>query len=84
MTINQFAKSRSYLFWSTRNFAGLNEEVIVETILNYGDWEDVQELIKILDIKEVAKIFNKQISYQRTNYYPQVKNYFKLYFDRYA
>ena len=84
MTINQFAKSRSYLFWSTKSFDTLSPEVIVETILNYGTWDDVQELFKIFGIKKTAKIFKKQISYLRSNYDSKTKNYFKLYFNKYA
>lgn len=84
MQLGAFIKKRPYLIWYTRNYEGLSPESIVEATLNYGDWEDVQTLIKIIGIKKTARIFRKQISGWRTNYYPQIQNYFKLYFNKYA
>lgn len=84
MRINNFAKKRSGLFWDIKDFDALNEEAIVERILNYGDWEDVKKIISILGMKKTSEIFRKQIKRQRNSYRPEVKNYFKLYFDKYA
>jgi len=85
MTIHDFAKKRKYLFWSTRNIAGLNPEAVVEATLNYGDWEDFKQLVRILGIKRVAKIFRAQTTNQwRTNYQPKVAHYFSLFFKKYA
>ena len=86
MTINEFAKSRKSLFWSTHNYTGLSSEAVVEAVLNYGNWDDVKQIIAILGMKQVAKIFNKQTSPNkvRNNYRPRIKNYFQLYFNRYA
>lgn len=86
MTLEKFVKDRKFLFWSVdpEKLHLLNPEAVVETILNYGNWDDAQTLIKILGIKKVAKIFRKQISNWRTNYRPEVKNYFHLYFNKYA
>lgn len=84
MNIGSFVRKRKHLFWSTKNYENISKEAIVEAILNYGDMKDVQELISLLWIKEVSKIFHEQISRPRDNYYPAVKNYFKLYFQKYA
>ena len=84
MTIQDIIKKKPYLIWYTKNYDSLNEGAIVEAVLNYGDWDDVQKIIKILGIKKVAKIFRKQISGFRTNYRPEVINYFKLYFAKHA
>lgn len=84
MTISDFVRKRKYLFWSTRNYDGLSKEAVVEGVLNYGDMNDVRELISLLGIKEVSKIFHEQINRPRINYRPEVKNYFKLYFQKYA
>lgn len=84
MQLGIFIKKRPYLIWYTRNYEGLSPESIVEATLNYGDWDDVQTLIKIIGIKKTARIFRKQISGWRTNYYPQIQHYFKLYFNKYA
>lgn len=84
MTINEFIKQRPHLVWYTRNYDGLSKEAIVEAVLNYGDWDDIQKLLKIIGIKKTARIFEKQINRRRCNYNDKVKNYFKLYFSRYA
>ena len=84
MTIQDIIRKKPYLIWYTKNYDSLDESAIVEAVLNYGDWDDVQKIIKILGIKKTAKIFRKQISGFRTNYRPEVKNYFKLYFAKHA
>lgn len=84
MKINEFIKKRPYLVWYTKNYDGLSKEAIIEATLNYGDWNDVKELIKILGIKKIAEIFRKQVSQKRNNYDNKIKNYFTLYFDRYV
>lgn len=82
--LRQFMKTRKYLTWYIKNPEDLPVESIVEHTLNYGDWDDVQKLIKIIGIKEMAEIFNKQNSGLRTNYDSRMKNYFKLYFSKYV
>ena len=82
--IINFIKRRPYLIWYVKNYDKLNDESIVEHILNYGDWKDVQKLFSILGIKKTAKIFRKQIRGWRTNYDKKIKNYFNLYFNKYA
>ncbi len=84
MTINEFIKKRPYLVWYTRNYDKLSKESIVEAILNYGDFRDVKKMISILGIKQVAAIFRKQVRRRRCNYRSEIKNYFQLYFNKYA
>lgn len=87
MTINEFIKRRPYLIWWVRDYDKLKAESIVEATLNYGDWNDVQALIKILGIKKVAEIFrakSKPSKIGRQNYRPEVIHYFNLYFNKYA
>lgn len=85
MTTKEFIKKRPHLIWSTRDFDSLSDEPIVEAVLNYGNWEDVQTLFNILGIKKAAKIFKEQTrKNRRVNYRPEVVNYFKQYFKKYA
>lgn len=87
MTIHDFIKKRPHLIWWVKDYDKLNAEAIVEATLNYGDWSDVQTLIKILGLKKVAKIFrakSKPSKMGRQNYLPEVINYFRLYFQKYA
>ena len=84
MDIHQFIKKRKYLVWYVKDTDKLNNESIIEAVLNYGDWDDVQKMIKILGIKKVAKIFMKKSKEMRCNYFPDIKHYFNLYFNKYA
>jgi hypothetical protein len=87
MTITDFIKERKYLIWWVKDYDRLNAESIVEATLNYGDWDDVQTLIKILGIKKVAQIFREKSqpsAMGRQNYSIKTKHYFTLYFDKYA
>lgn len=84
MDIKNFIKKRPYLFWSVKEYDALSESAIVEDVLNYGDFKDVQTLISILGIKKTAGIFNAQLKHARVNYNPKIANYFKLYFKKYA
>ncbi len=82
--LRDFIEKRSYLVWYVADVARLSEESIVEHVLNYGTWEDVQGLISILGKEKVAEDFRKRSDMQRTNYRPEIKNFFQLYFNRYA
>ena len=84
MNLGDFVRKRKYLFWSTKNYDGLSKRVVVEGVLNYGDMNDVRELITLLGIQQVAKIFYENTNRPRINYRPEVKNYFQLYFQKYA
>jgi len=43
--IYQFIGERNHLIWWTQNFDNLSDESVVEAVLNYGNWDDVQKLI---------------------------------------
>ncbi|PIT95061.1 hypothetical protein CO116_00275 [Candidatus Falkowbacteria bacterium CG_4_9_14_3_um_filter_38_19] len=87
MTIHQFIKARPHLIWYVKNLDKLSEESIVEHVLNYGDWDEVQTMIKILGIKKTAKIFrakSKPSAMGRQNYSEKTKNFFNIYFNKHA
>ncbi|MEK9183355.1 MAG: hypothetical protein AAB849_02500 [Patescibacteria group bacterium] len=87
MTLHDFIKKRKYLIWWVKDYEKLDDAAIVEATLNYGDWDDVKDLIKILGIKEVAKIFrakSKPSKLGRQNYSVKTKHFFTLYFNKYA
>ena len=85
MTLNDFIQKKPHLVWYTKNFKNLSEEAIVESVLNYGDFDEVKKIISILGMKKTARIFQKQIrKKERDNYLPVIKNYFKYYFKKNA
>ncbi|MDP3697525.1 MAG: hypothetical protein Q8R55_05935 [Candidatus Taylorbacteria bacterium] len=87
MTINQFIKERPYLVWYVKDLGKLDEASIVEHVLNYGDWDDVQTMIKILGMEKTASIFRQKSipdKFGRQNYRPEIKHYFQLYFNKHV
>ncbi len=81
--LQKFTKKRKYLFWDV-HLDGLDEPAVVERILNYGDWDDVQEMFEVIGIKRAAEIFKKQTAEARNSYRRQIKNYYTMYFKKYA
>jgi len=82
--LNVFIKKSPYLIWYTKNHDNLSADSIVEAVLNYGSFDDFKEIIKILGIKKTAAIFKRGANQKRCNYRPEIKNYFQLYFNKYA
>lgn len=84
--IIEFIKEHSYLFWYTpeNKKENISHEFLVETILNYGDLNAIKKLFSIIGIKKAAKVFFNASGRKKMNYYPEVYNYFSLYFKKYA
>ena len=84
--IKAFIREKSYLFWYTPEDKKeeISLDLLVETILNYGTLEEVKMLIKILGIKNIAKVFFNAKERKKLNYYPEIYNYFSLFFKKYA
>ena len=81
MTLQKFATKNPLLFWSTKDYENLSDEAIVETVLEYGEFDDIRKVISILGQEKTAEIFYNKIKSGRHNFDPKVVNYFKLYFN---
>lgn len=85
--IENYIEHRKNLFWSVSDSRkkDIGEPLLVETILNYGTLEDVRELIAVLGLKQTATVFfDATQGRTRHNYFPEVENYFRLYFQRHV
>ncbi len=87
--VKAFIRRHSVLFWYTPEDKkeDISEEFLVETILNYGDLKSVKELIFLLGIKRISKIFFDSINLserRKGNYHELTLNYFSLLFKTYA
>jgi hypothetical protein len=87
--IKAFIQRHSPLFWYTPEDKKeeISEEFLVETILNYGDINSVKELISLMGINKISKIFFDTISQserRKGNYHELTLNYFTLLFKPYA
>jgi hypothetical protein len=84
--IKAFIRVNRDLFWYTPEDKkeNISLDLLVETILNYGSMDEIKRFIKIIGIKEMAKIFYRAEGRKKMNYYSEIYNYFSLFFKRYA
>jgi len=84
--IKQFIRENEALFWGVKpeEKENISLNVLVETILNYGNEKSVRILFDLIGVKAVAEIFFRQISGKRSNYHQRTKHFFQLYFNRHA
>jgi len=87
--VKKFIEDNQHLFWYTPAPKGekVTDELLVETILNYGDMGQTKELFTVMGLKNVAKIFFDAIGRSercKGNYFEPTLNYYILYFNRYA
>ncbi len=87
--IKDFIREHHALFWYSPEdkCETVSDELLVETILNYGTMAAVLQLFKVMGIKNVAKVFRVAIGRSERsagNYYEVIRDYFTLFFNRYA
>lgn len=75
---------KPYLSWYTKDNTNLSEASVLEHVLNYGNWEDVQSFIKVFGLVASAELFHQIADKPRTNLRPEIKHYFNLYFEKHA
>ena len=84
MTKKDILNQCGYLFWWVKDKDKLSDEAIVETLLCYGDEEQVKALFGWLGTKHVAEIFKKQTHQKRVNYPERTQHFFTLLFESYV
>jgi len=84
--VKEFIRQHSDLFWYTPadKKEDIGPELLLETILNYGTLDDIRNLLKIWGIGEAAKVFYSAEGRKKLNYFPEIYNYFSLYFKKHA
>lgn len=84
--IIQYIRDHSNLFWYTpeNKKEEISDEFLVETIFNYGDLNDVRNLIKIMGIEKLSEIFSGLRGRKTMNYYPEIYHFFSKLLQRYA
>lgn len=87
--IKQYIHQYSPLFWyiPEEKKEEISLELLVETILNYGDMTATRQLFDLLGIKEVARLFFDSVATsnrRKGNYQELTINYFNLVFRKYA
>jgi hypothetical protein len=82
-------RKNAHLFWYSKDSEkeNLPLPVVLEFFINYANQEDIKELFKVVGIKNAAAVFFEQINKSArvaNNYEPVSRNYFSLYFKKYA
>lgn len=89
VALKELVNDYRHLFWYTpvNGKENIDYDLLVETILNYGDEKAVKRLIEGMGLTNVARIFKKHLTTserRKNNYHELVSNYFQLYFNRHA
>ena len=84
--LKNFIRANGTLFWYSPEDKGetVSDELLVETMLNYGSLEQIKELFTLINIQTVAEIFRNMTGRKKLNYFSEVWNYFELYFNKYV
>ena len=84
--IKKFIDDHAHLFWYSPapKSETVSDELLVETILNYGSLEDVREMFFVVGLQNVASIFGGMTGRKKLNFFPEIHNFFALYFKKYV
>jgi hypothetical protein len=84
--LKDFIREHAVLFWYSPDDKAetVSDELLVETILNYGDLDAVRKLFDIMGIQKTAAIFRGMTGRKKLNYFHEIWNFFNLYFNRYV
>ena len=84
--VKEFIRQHSNLFWYTPEDKKeeISNELLVETILNYGDLNDLRKLFEIIGIERLSEIFSGLHGRKKLNYYPEIYNFFFILIKKYA
>ncbi len=82
MDARDIIRRKPHLIWHVNDYDALSDESVVEAVLNYGEMFDFMDLIDVMGRERVANIFKKESSKKKSNYRPEIKNYFDIYFEK--
>jgi hypothetical protein len=84
--LKEFIREHTVLFWSSPDDKAetVSDELLVESILNYGELDDVKKLFALMGLEKTASVFRGMTGRKQMNYYPEIWNFFNLYFNRYV
>jgi len=86
MTREAFIEKNAHLFWYIKKEAipKISNDVLVEFIFNYGTWDDVKELIKIIGFQELKRVYENVTERRIGNYLPEMLDLMGRITHRYA
>ena len=86
MSRAEFIEKNKHLFWYIKKEAipNISNEVLVEFVFNYGTWEDVKELVRILGFDELKRVYEATTDRKIGNYIPEMYDLFGRIVEKYA
>ena len=86
MTRAEFIEKNKHLFWYIKKEAipNISNEILVEFIFNYGTWDDVKELIKIIGFQELKRVYEDVTDRKVGNYIPEMLDLMSRITNKYA
>ena len=84
--VKDYIDRHQELFWYSPSPKSekVSDDLLVETILNYGTMDDVRELFKVMGIDNAALTFRRFTGRKKLNIFPEIYHYFNLYFCKYV
>jgi hypothetical protein len=84
--IQEFIKNHSELFWyiPEDKKPDISQDLLVETIMNYGTLDDFKALLSLRGKKELSRSFFNAKGRKKLNYFPEIYNFFSLYLKKNA
>jgi len=84
--VKKFIDDHQHLFWYSPSPKSetVSDELLVETLLNYGTLEQIRGLFEVVGLQNVATIFWGMTGRKKLNYFPEIYNFFDRYFKKYA
>lgn len=82
--LKAFIREHGNLFWYTPGDKKeeISEELLLETVFNYGTLDDSLRLIELIGYNNALRILQRAEGRKKMNYYPEIYNFFKLYLSR--
>ena len=86
MTRDEFIENNKHLFWyiNKDKLPEISNDVLVEFIFNYGQWEDIKQLVKIIGFKELKRVYQNIKGRQIGNYIPEMYDLLERIVTKYA
>jgi hypothetical protein len=84
--VKDYIRKHETMFWYTPEDKSekVTDSLLVETILNYGTLDDIKALFEVMGLQQVAAIFRQMTGRKKKNIYPELWNYFDLYFSKHV
>ena len=86
LEVKKYINDHQHLFWYSPapKSETVSDELLVETMLNYGTLEQIHDLFEAVGLQEAATIFWGMTGRKKMNYFPEIHHYFDMYFKKYA